>query len=265
MQARFSMAMIRILCSFFLLFVASFSFAQPVQTTIINGVTIQYKLFGQGNITVVFEAGMGEGMDNWGTIPQSVSKFARVLCYNRPGINGAPETNELATVPVMANRLYQLIQQVCSAQDSIILVAHSMGGYLARYVANKHPKNIMALVLVDPSAEGVYQNMTYKEMEAYKKTGDSVFAAQPRGAREEWKHYLTNYEFMRGINTSKKIQVYVFSSSELNFYKYQDKQMNKNPWSQHFSVEGTHWFHLKQPKLIVDLLDQVIEKLNYKP
>jgi pimeloyl-ACP methyl ester carboxylesterase len=240
------------------------AFAQ-IQTAIINGVTVQYKLLGTGNITVVFEAGMGEGMDNWGTIPESVSKFARVLCYNRPGINGAPlSTSELATIPVMANRLDQLIQQVCKSSDSIILVAHSMGGYIARYQVNKHPKNVMALVLVDPSSEFVYMNMSYKEMEDYRKKGDSVFALQPPGAQQEWKHYLTNYEFMRGINTSKKIQVYIFSSSELNFYKYQDKQMNKNPWSQHFLVEGNHWFHLKQPKLIVDLLDQVVEKLNMR-
>ena len=229
----------------------------------IDGVSIQYKSFGKGNITVVFEAGMGEGMDNWGSIPESVSQFAKVLCYNRPGINGAAETKDLATVPVMANRLDQLIQHVCG-QDSIILVAHSMGGYIARYEANKHPKNIMALVLIDPSAEEVYENMSWKEMQSYVKRGDSVFAAQPPGAQKEWKHYLTNYEFMRGIHTPKKIQVYVFSSSELNFYKYQHKQLNKNPWSQHFLIEGNHWFHLKQPKLVVDLIDQVVEKLNMK-
>ena len=238
-------------------------FAQTLQSVVISGVEIQYKTFGTGNITIVFEAGMGEGMDNWGNIPESVSKFAKVLYYNRPGINGAPETKELATVPVMANRLHQLIQYVCG-QDSIILVAHSMGGYVVRYLASKHPKNTMALVLVDPSAEGVYENMKQKEMEAYLKEGDKVFASQPPGAQEEWKHYLTNYEFMRGVSTPKKIQVYVFSSSELNFYKYQDKQLNTNPWSQHFLVEGGHWFHLKQPKLIVDLLDQVVEKLNDK-
>jgi len=255
----------RILYFILFLFRCHLSIAQvETQTVMIDGVNIQYKNFGKGNITVVFEAGMGEGMDNWGTIPESVSKFAKVLCYNRPGINGAPETKDLATVPVMANRLDQLIQQVCG-QDSIILVAHSMGGYIARYEAGKHPKTIMALVLIDPSAEGVYENMSLKEMQAYVKTGDSVFATQPPGAQKEWKHYLTNYEFMRGISIPKKIQVYVFSSSELNFYKYQHKQLNKNPWSQHFLIEGGHWFHLKQPKLIVDLLDQVVDKLNYKP
>ena len=250
----------------FIVIVTSFSsFAQQVESVMINGVNIQYKLFGKGNITVVFEAGMGEGIDNWGTIPESVSKFARVLCYNRPGINGASVSpSELATIPVMANRLDQLIQQVCTSEDSIILVAHAMGGYIVRYEASKHPKNIMALVLVDPSSEEVYLNMSYKEMQDYTKKGDSIFASQSPAAREEWKHDLTNYEFMRGINTSKKIQVYIFSSSELNFYKYQHKQLNKNPWSQHFLIKGDQGFHLKQPKLIVDLLDQVVEKLNMK-
>jgi triacylglycerol esterase/lipase EstA (alpha/beta hydrolase family) len=250
----------------FIVILTGFSaLAQPMQTVMINGVNIQYKLFGTGNITVVFEAGMGEGMDNWGTIPESVSKFARVLCYNRPGINGAPvSASELATVPVMANRLDQLIQQVCTSEDSIIIVAHAMGAYIARYEASKHPKNIMALVLIDPSSEEVYLNMSQKELNNYTQKGDSVFALQPPAAREEWKHYLTNYEFMRGINIPKKIQVYIFSSSELNFYKYQHKQLNKNSWSQHFLVQGNHWFHLKQPKLIVDLLDQVVEKLNMK-
>ncbi len=243
---------------------SNFSFAQvETQTVMIDGVSIQYKSFGKGNISVVFEAGMGEGMDNWGTIPESVSKFAKVLVYNRPGINGASETKDLPTVPVMANRLNQLIQHVCG-KDSIILVAHSMGGYIARYEANKHPKDVMALILIDPSAEGVYENMSVKEMQSYIKTGDSVFVHQPPAAQKEWKHYLTNYEFMRGISTPRKIQTYVFSSTELNFYKYQHKQLNKNPWSQHFLIEGGHWFHLKQPKLIVDLIDQVVEKLNMK-
>jgi pimeloyl-ACP methyl ester carboxylesterase len=257
--------MIRILYFFIYtsLVLAAPSYSQQVQTVMINGVSIEYKSFGKGRITVVFEAGMGEGLDNWGTIPESVSKFAKVLCYNRPGIHGAPESNELATIPNMANRLDQLIQQVCG-QDSIILVAHDMGGYIARYQANKHPKNTKALILIDPSAEGVYENMTTKELKAYLEKGNEKFASQAVGAQAEWKHYLTNYPFLRGINTSKKIQVYIFSSSELNFYTYQHKQLNKNPWSQHFLIPGDHWFHLKHPKLIVDLLDQVVEKLQYK-
>ena len=239
------------------------AFAQ-VQTVMINGANIEYKLWGSGNITVVFESGMGEGMDNWGFIPERVSKFARVLCYNRPGIHGAPASRELATVPVMADRLDRLIQYVCGREDSVILVAHSMGGYIARYEANKHSRNIMALVLIDPSAEEAYMNMSQKEMERYVQKGDSTYALRPLAERQEWAHYLTNYEFMRGINTPKKIQVYIYSSSELNFYKYQHKLLNKNPWSQHFLVEGNHWFHLQQPKLIVDLLDQLVERLRMK-
>ncbi|MDF2454076.1 MAG: alpha/beta hydrolase [Cytophagaceae bacterium] len=213
-----------------LLCTSSFSFAQvETQTVMIDGVSIQYRSFGKGNITVVFEAGMGEGMDNWKTIPESVSKFAKVLCYNRPGINGAPETKDLPTVPVMANRLNQLIQQVCG-NDSIILVAHSMGGYIARYEVSKHPKNVMALILIDPSAEGVYENMSLKETQNFVHVGDSLMASQPPGAQKE-----------------------------------QHKQLNKNPWSQHFLIEGGHWFHVKQPKLIVDLIEQIVEKLNMKP
>jgi pimeloyl-ACP methyl ester carboxylesterase len=245
--------------------VIKFSAFAQVQTVIINSVSIQYKLFGKGKLTVVFESGMGEGMDSWGSIPERVSKFARVLIYNRPGINGAPASKrELATVPVMADRLDRLIQYVCTRQDSIILVAHSMGGYIVRYEANRHAQNIMALVLIEPSAEEVYMDMSQKEMERYVKTGDSIFASRPLAARQEWQHYLTNYEFMRGISTYKNIQVYIYSSSELNFYKYQHKLMNKNPWSQHFLVEGNQWFYLEQPKMIVDLLKQVIEKISMK-
>ena len=254
----------RFLCYSILFLCSMTSSVAQVQTVMINGVSIQYKKLGQGNITVIFEAGIGEGMDNWGTIPEKVAKFAKVICYSRPGINGAPESTELATIPVMANRLDQVIQQFCKHNDSIIIVAHAMGGYIARYEVNKHPKNVMALVLIDPSSEDVYMNMSPKEMEDYVKKGEQVFASQPTGAQEEWKHDVTNYEFMRGIHTPKKVQVYVFSSSELNFYKYQHKQLNKNPWSQHFLVQGNHWFHLKQPELIVDLLDQVVEKLNMK-
>jgi hypothetical protein len=56
--------------------------------------------------------------------------------------------------------------------------------------------------------------------------------------------------------------VYIYSSTELNFYKDQHLQLNKNPWSQHFLVKGDHWFYKKNPKPVIDLLDQVVDKLR---
>lgn len=57
------------------------------------------KAFGAGNITVIFESGLSDSLEVWGTIPDSIAKKSRVFLYDRADI-GKSDTSRLErTIP----------------------------------------------------------------------------------------------------------------------------------------------------------------------
>jgi len=52
----------------------------------VAGQKFRIKEFGTGNITVIFESGMSDSLEAWGTIPDTVALFAHVFQYDRADI-----------------------------------------------------------------------------------------------------------------------------------------------------------------------------------
>ena len=213
----------------------------------------------QGQTTVIFEAGMGEGISNWNSIPDSVSMFSSVLSYDRPGIGQSEETKQSASIVNMANRLSKIIDTLCP-QDSIIIVAHSMGGYIARYFTSKFPNKVKAVILIDPSPEQVYTQMTNSEIQQYLAHGNKVFATKSKGAQQEWKSYITNSSFIEKANVKLDVPTIIFSSTGNNFFELHKLQLSNNKGSKHIEIEGNHWFHLTQKELITNTIYNLIKQ-----
>jgi len=117
-----------------------------------DGPMLRMLIAGNGNSTVVFEAGSGGPLEAWTRIQREVSAFARTISYDRAG-NGL--STKGATPRDGRHVAIELHAALRNAHISppYILVGHSLGGPYIRIFAGMYPDEVAGLVLVDPTQE----------------------------------------------------------------------------------------------------------------
>lgn len=117
----------------------------------INGRRLHFQSFGlESGPTVIFDHGCGIGSSSliWKLVTDEVSKFARVVTYDRAGYGWSdpgpfPRTNEAAVQDL------RILMEQAKNQGPVILVGHSYGGLNVRLFAKKYPNLVGGIVLVD--------------------------------------------------------------------------------------------------------------------
>lgn len=103
---------------------------------------------------VVFDAGLGDYSKVWrdSKVPDSLLATTDVVLYDRAGYNNTPAPPSPRNVERMSADLDSVIRQYANGRK-VVLVSHSLGGYIARDYAIKNPAKVAALLFVDPSHE----------------------------------------------------------------------------------------------------------------
>ena len=104
---------------------------------------------GTGPPLLVMLHGFGEHLLTWRALVDPLSRHAEVLAVDWPGFGGSDKPDSSYSLQAMADRLEALLERWTS--DSVVLVAHSMGGAVAVEAALRHPDRIQALVLIAPA------------------------------------------------------------------------------------------------------------------
>lgn len=119
----------------------------PGRRVPVNGRTVYVEESGHGDAWVVFEAGGGCGRTCWDPVLPELSAEARLVAYDR-----AP----FASVEEMADDLVAMTEAV--VPSAFVLVAHSMGGLVARRAAERLGPRLRGLLMVDtlPETSPVY-------------------------------------------------------------------------------------------------------------
>jgi pimeloyl-ACP methyl ester carboxylesterase len=102
--------------------------------------------------TVVFESGAGGNSKDWEGVRSLLSSGVRTLTYDRAGLG----KSEFGPLPrTMAQEVFELHQLLTHLKINgpIILVGQSIGGLLVRLYAEQYGKNVVGVVLVDPTHE----------------------------------------------------------------------------------------------------------------
>jgi|6_EtaG_2_1085325.scaffolds.fasta_scaffold07516_3 pimeloyl-ACP methyl ester carboxylesterase len=143
-----------------LIFSISFSALGQTKQIQVDDLSIEYLDFGKGKYTFVFESGVGMGVNYWDSfLPFADRLNSRVIIYSRAG-NGSSSASSKVSLERSLLRLEKLLFQL-NAQDNLILVGHSFGGFHARNFAHNFVDRVSGLVLLDPSHE-----LFQKELEA---------------------------------------------------------------------------------------------------
>jgi len=111
--------------------------------------------------TVVFESGAGGGSQDWRKVISMLPAELRTVAYDRAGV-GKSEAGPLPQT--MAQSVFELHKLLDAAKikGPVILVGQSIGGLLVRLYTERYGKNVVGLVLVDPTHESsVLGSMKY--------------------------------------------------------------------------------------------------------
>lgn len=136
------------------LLIAQTGFAQE-KLVKVNGVSYNVFVKGienrkPGSPVMIFENGMGVGLDNWDTVTDKLSEIAPVIAYDRAGVGKSDKVYEMPTVKRVTETLKTLLINL-KISPPYILVGHSMGGIYTRGFAGLYPDDVTGLVFVDPA------------------------------------------------------------------------------------------------------------------
>ncbi|HXT68732.1 MAG TPA: alpha/beta hydrolase [Vicinamibacterales bacterium] len=117
---------------------------------------------GTGGPTVVFEAGISASSLSWARVQPAVAEFARTFSYDRAGLAWSDASTAPITATRCATQLHQMLD-AAAVPGPCVFVSHSYGAFVLQAYAQRHPRNVAALVLVDPIYPEEWIDMTRKE------------------------------------------------------------------------------------------------------
>lgn len=104
--------------------------------------------------TVVFEAGLSQYTANstYSIAQDAIAPFARVCTYDRAGLGWSDPAPQGWTQAGMVADLHALLAAAGEPRPYVI-VAHSMGGLVARTYARTYPADVAGLILLDATSD----------------------------------------------------------------------------------------------------------------
>ncbi|MEV4019156.1 alpha/beta hydrolase [Nonomuraea angiospora] len=128
----------------------------PGQAVPVNGRRVYVEESGQGPDWVVFEAGGGCGRTCWDPVLPLLAGTARLVTYDRAGRALSGRVTRQLSIDDMAADLIAMTEAVVPGE--FVLVAHSMGGLVARRAAERLGPRLRGLLLADvlPETSPVY-------------------------------------------------------------------------------------------------------------
>ncbi len=109
-----------------------------------DGKRIRYSDEGSGDVLVLLH-GFIERIEIWKEFSEHLSKQFRVICIELPGHGESEVIASVQTMELMADMVSEILQKL--QIKSVVMVGHSMGGYVGLAFAEKHPIMLKGLGL----------------------------------------------------------------------------------------------------------------------
>ena len=126
------------------------TYQAPGRLVDVGGYRLHLVCLGDGDPTVLLEAGLGSNSVSWTWVRDGVSRFTRVCAYDRAGYGWSDPSPRPRTAEVIAEELHTLLTNAGEG-GPFVLAAHSFGGIPARVFAARYPDDVAGVVLVDAS------------------------------------------------------------------------------------------------------------------
>lgn len=143
------------------------AYAGPAQRVDIGkGRHLNLRCSGQGQPTVLLEAGFAADSMAWAKSQPLIAERNRVCAYDRAGVGYSDPGPLPRDLDADVADLHALIE-AADLDTPLILIGHSYGSLVVRRFDERYPKQVEALVLVDPPVQNVGEfSASYAEREA---------------------------------------------------------------------------------------------------
>lgn len=150
----------------------------------VGGHSINLLVGGDGSPAVIFEGGLGAGIASWSTVQRETATFAQTVSYDRAGVGQSEAGVKPRSAKQIATELRTALQKV-GVKPPYLMVGHSLGGIYVRVFADMYPKDVVGMVLIDPSQEA-FNDWTKSNLRDLRKEEEGRIAKASEGVRGEW-------------------------------------------------------------------------------
>ena len=238
-----------------------------LQKVDVGGHSLNLLIGGQGSPAVVFEGGFGTGIASWSTVQKEVSAFARTVSYDRAGIGQSELGPNPRSAKQIATELHVALEKA-GVKPPYVLVGHSFGGIYVRVFADMYTKEVVGMVLIDPSQES-FNDWLKKNQSARLKDAEAQIAKAPEGVRAEGATTEISYAEARGTKIPSGIPVTLLTATEdesmpadarTTWIEKHKEWIATVPNGRHVVVEKTgHFIQVQQPKLVIETIQQILK------
>lgn len=214
---------------------------------------------------IVFENGLGGDIADWlqHDMISKIGDKADVVLYNRSGYGESTNFKGNHSIEKLSEDLKQLISKINQNQD-IILVGHSYGGLLVRFFAVNNPKNIKAIVLLDPSDERIFDkdvDKTEKQLVSFYR----LTKGKDDGATQEASQFEEAILQAKELKLLPDIPVVVLTNMP------KENEAGKKNWAaheqigkniknfKHLKVTSGHNINRNEPLLLLNTISALID------
>jgi pimeloyl-ACP methyl ester carboxylesterase len=145
-----------------------------------------------GKPVVIIFPGAGEASSSYPALERLVSRFARILLYDRSGLGRSEDGPNRVSAATAAEELQSLLKATGIAPP-YVLVGHSYGGIVAREYLHLNPDDVAGMVLAESSTERQCQFFHVPDPNIAAVLGDLKFSevtelkARSQLTRDEWR------------------------------------------------------------------------------
>ena len=233
---------------------------------VVNGHRLFGLLSGEGETTVILDAGLGGTTEDWTKIQPEVANFSRVFSYNRAGLGQSEKAPTPRTCKDIVSDLRSLLLSA-NLRPPYILVAHSWSGINARWFASQYPDEIAGLVLIDAVHENKYEQFS-KILTVEKANRMWAFVKDP-SKNDEHIDRIASIEQVRSKQIMFDFPLIILTraadSDEMNEIETDLQaeflKLSSNS-RQYFSKQNDHFIQNAEPELVIDSIRQVVESVK---
>jgi pimeloyl-ACP methyl ester carboxylesterase len=150
-----------------------------------------------------------------------------------------------------------------------VMVGHSFGGIYVRVFANMYPREVVGMVLIDPSQES-FNDWLKKNLAARVAAGQKNIAKASEGVQAEYAAVDTSYEQARVAKVPEGLPVFLLTATEDDDMPAEARtvwiEKHKEwaatvPTSKHIVVDkAAHFIQAQQPALVIQTIKQASKR-----
>jgi pimeloyl-ACP methyl ester carboxylesterase len=197
-----------------------------------------------------------------------VARFAQTVSYDRAGLGQSELGPKPRSAKQIASELHTALQKA-EVKPPYVLVGHSLGGMFVRVFADLYPKEVIGIVLIDPSQETFDEWIRTHQPEREKAVKDQIATAS-EGIRAEWDALDITYAEVRVAKLPSAIPVTLISATEDEtmpaatrkvWIEKHKEWIAKIPNGRHIVAEKRgHFIQAQDPALVIDVIRKVVNK-----